>query len=485
MTFTNAESVFCIGVGGIGVSAVARLGLWNGKTVAGSDTTESSITQALENEGVAVKIGEQTKAGIPSECDLVVYSSAIPEDNPQRVEAKERGITQLSYPEVLGELSRTRKTYAVAGAHGKSTTTAMLGVIAKNAGKDPLVIVGTLVPEFAIIPSPRGGEGEGGVLNEKENTAPQPPPTLGGGASPRNLWAGESDILIVESCEFSGHFNYLDVDGLIVTNIDADHLDHFGSQDAIDAAFKEFAEKCNGPIIAYGDNQGNRRVLKDIAGVVWYSKDDDPGLELSVPGEYNVLNALAALKMAEEIGVDKEVAVESLRNFKGTWRRFEHVGSYSPRHSDSPLAEKNLGERSFVDTQSPQDDDSIPVISDYAHHPKEIEVTIQAAKEKYPESQILVIFQPHQRHRTKMLLEGFVASLSKADKLIVSEIYDVEGRELGEAVSSKDITSQIEGAVFTKDLEETELKVKELVTDNDVLLFMGAGDIDSVARKLA
>ena len=457
MTFTNAESVFCIGVGGIGVSAVARLGLWNGKTVAGSDTTESSITQALENEGVAVKIGEQTKAGIPSECDLVVYSSAIPEDNPQRVEAKERGITQLSYPEVLGELSRARKTYAIAGAHGKSTTTAMLGVIAKNAGKDPLVIVGTLVPEFAIIPSPRGGEGEGGVLNEKENTAPQPPPTLGGGASPRNLWAGESDILIVESCEFSGHFNYLDVDGLIVTNIDADHLDHFGSQDAIDAAFKEFAEKCNGPIIAYGDNQGNRRVLKDIAGVVWYSKDDDPGLELSVPGEYNVLNALAALKMAEEIGVDKEVAVESLRNFKGTWRRFEEVGRYQ----------------------------NSVVISDYAHHPKEIEVTIQAAKEKYPESQILVIFQPHQRHRTKMLLEGFVASLSKADKLIVSEIYDVEGRELGEAVSSQDITSQIEGAVFTKDLEETELKVKELVTDNDVLLFMGAGDIDSVARKLA
>ena len=226
-------------------------------------------------------------------------------------------------------------------------------------------------------------------------------------------------------------------------------------------------------------------MLKDIAGVVWYSKDDDPGLELSVPGEYNVLNALAALKMAEEIGVDKEVAVESLRNFKGTWRRFEHVGSYSPRHSDSPLAEKNLGERSFVDTQSPQDDDSIPVISDYAHHPKEIEVTIQAAKEKYPESQILVIFQPHQRHRTKMLLEGFVASLSKADKLIVSEIYDVEGRELGEAVSSKDITSQIEGAIFAKDLEEAELKVKELMTDNDVLLFMGAGDIDSVARKLA
>ena len=263
-------------------------------------------------------------------------------------------------------------------------------------------------------------------------------------------------MLIVESCEFSGHFNYLDVDGLIITNIDADHLDYFGSQDAIDKAFKEFAEKCNGPIIAYGDNQGNRRVLKDVAGVMWYSKDDDPGLELGVPGEYNVLNALGALKMAEELGIERDAAIKSLRNFKGTWRRFEHIGEYQ----------------------------GSTVISDYAHHPQEIEVTIQAAQEKYPNKNIFVVFQPHQRHRTKMLMDGFVAALSKADKLIVSEIYDVEGRELGEDVSSKDIVAKIKDAVFAEDLKETEAKVKERVKEEDVLLFMGAGDIDTVSRKL-
>ncbi len=248
MTFSQAQYIYCIGIGGIGVSAIARYAQLLGKHVSGSDVSESMITRMLTQEGFYLDIGPQKTENIREECDLVVYSSAVPIDNPQRIEAARRGITQMSYPEVLGEIAQSHTTIAVAGMHGKSTTTALFGFVAQSAGLDPLVIVGTLVPQFSLAsPSP--------IKERRSNGS--------------NLLPGKGDVFIVEACEFSGHFLTLEPDYIIITNIDADHLDYFKTQENIDAAFRAFALKCKKKIIACGDDAGCRRVLGDLKNVVW------------------------------------------------------------------------------------------------------------------------------------------------------------------------------------------------------------------------
>ena len=491
MTFEKAHSIYCIGIGGIGVSAIARYALMNGKQVAGSDSAGSTITDMVASLGIDVAIGDKGLSDIPQECDLVVYSRAVPEDHPLRQQATNRGIAQMSYPQVLGEIAQTHTTIAIAGAHGKSTTTALLGLVAHAAGLDPLVIVGTLVPAYEWrtndddgrrrSPAPVQGEGRGEVGGAKESEY-----VVGS-----NLLPGKGEYFIIEACEFSGHFQTLAPDYLIITNIDADHLDFFKTQENIDSAFYEFAKKTKKKVIACGDDVGCRRVLGDLKNIIWYGGEDggvETGLTLSlqIPGDHNVLNALGGIATARELEIDDKIIKQVLESFTGTWRRFELVGYYtSPLRqlADSPM----LGEGGGI--PSPLQGEgrvgySIPVISDYAHHPKEITATIQAAREKYPDKKIFVVFQPHLRHRTIALKQGFIESLVLADKVIVCEIYDVAGREHGEDISSKQIVDAIPGAIYAKDVQEAEQIICDTIHQNDVLIIMGAGDIDDLARRI-
>ena len=487
MTFQKAQNMYCIGIGGIGVSAIARYAQLLGKHVSGSDISESMITRMLTQEGLYIDIGPQKTESIREDCDLVVYSSAVPFDNPQRVEAARRGITRMSYPAVLGEIAQSHTNIAIAGMHGKSTTTAMLGLVAQAAELDPLVIVGTLVPQFS--PPLLYKEGVGG-----------------GKQRGSNLLAGKGDLFIVEACEFSGHFQTLAPDYLIITNIDADHLDYFKTQENIDAAFLAFALKCKKKIIACGDDVRCRRVLKDLPNVIWYGVEEggvETGLtpSLQIPGDHNVLNALGVVAMARELEIDDKITKKALESFVGTWRRFELVGYYtSPQPSPCkgegggiPSPCKGEG-RSALSKVHPMVGEvtgggcSIPVISDYAHHPIEIMATIQAAREKYPDKKIFIVFQPHQRNRTQQLKDDFIKSLSLADTLIICEIYDVAGREHGEDISSQYIVdglkAQNKDAHYAKNFQQAEQMIREFASPDDVLLIMGAGDIDILAREI-
>ncbi len=267
--------VHFIGIGGIGVSAIARMMLAEGNKVSGSDQSASEIVTALSTLGVDIKFGHAA-GNIPADLDLVVYTIALADDNPELVEAKRRGIEALTYPEMLGRISADKYTIAVAGTHGKTTTTAMLAQIFIDAGLDPTVIVGSLLKD-----------------------------------SHSNFIAGKSKYLITEACEYRRSFLNLKPRILVITNIDNDHLDYYKDLADIQSAFAELAAKVppDGYLITEKE----------------YSKIN-PDFELKVPGEHNVKNAQAALAVANVVGISRSISLGALNKFSGTWRRFEFKG---------------------------------------------------------------------------------------------------------------------------------------------------------------
>ncbi|MFA5997340.1 MAG: UDP-N-acetylmuramate--L-alanine ligase [Candidatus Paceibacterota bacterium] len=427
----NIHRAHFVGIGGIGVSAVARLMLSRGVIVSGSDRGSSIITEKLETEGAIIFIGHES-SHISEGCDLVVYSPAIPKDNPELVRAKELGVQTLSYPEALGLISRGMRTIAVSGTHGKTTTTAMLAEVFVGAHKEPTVIVGSLL---------------------KSGT---------------NFIAGTSDIFIVEACEYQRSFLNLSPEVLVITNIDNDHLDYYGTFEGIQKAFTEMVQKvpAHGAIVC---DPNDPRVAPVLVGasarIVDYSLGNETSkLKLQVSGEHNIKNAKAALAVAKLFGIKEDEAGKLLGQFQGTWRRMEQKGKTA------------LGAL---------------VYDDYAHHPTEIQATLQGFRAKFPDARIRVVFQPHLYSRTKLLLDDFAKSFSDANEVIVAPIY--AAREENDPTISAEILAQhiideqkVPGLrVWAMlDFETIEKYLRETETINDVVVTMGAGDIFKVGESL-
>ncbi|MBI5004691.1 MAG: UDP-N-acetylmuramate--L-alanine ligase [Candidatus Lloydbacteria bacterium] len=451
------KKVHCIGIGGIGVSALARFFLSRGMRVSGSDGKDGSWRKSIEDAGVKVFIGHDAK-NIPLDCDLIIYSSAVPEDNAERKEAFRRNIPQKTYAEGLGEAMKEYETrIAVSGTHGKTTATALLGLLFEGAKKDPMVIVGGKVPSW------------------KSNF--------------RNGWGS---VAIAEACEYERAFDALSPTVAIVNNIEADHLDYYRDILDVENAFGDFVERLpkNGLLIYNADDERVRRIallarcrgasfgVKNDADVVAKNRTMGDGgqsfdvwrrgallgrVMLHVPGVFNISNALAALSCALEHGVPFSEAKKTLESFVGSWRRFEKTGEI----------------------------DGKPMISDYAHHPTAVRGTIEAAKEFFPGKKILAVFQPHQRDRTLKLFDEFARAFDDADGVILSEIYDVAGRNEAEKdISSCELMSAIQkrnlkqDVAYARDVAETKKMIQKKINDFDVLLIMGAGDIDTIARNI-
>lgn len=475
LDINSIKKIHAIGIGGIGVSALAKYFVLRGTKVTGSDSFDSEIVREAARDGVKTCIGHQA-SNVPADADLVLYSDAIPENNPERMRAKELGLLELSYAGLLGELSKTKKTIGIAGTNGKSSTTAMVGLILERAGFDPTVIVGSKVP----------------------------------GWEHGNLRAGASDWLVVEADEYRAHLLELVPEHAIITNIEEDHLDYYRDLSHIKETFFQFAKKISaeGNLVINNDDPASVEVeslrLKedgfDTARVTFgidlpsdymaknlralegrqefellrtvYHEEILGNITLQIPGKFNVMNALSAASLATSLGIDFKTVQETLTDFHGIWRRFEKVGKLE-------VGSWKLGEAPVV-------------ISDYAHHPTSVAGTILASREFYPGRRLVVVFQPHQHNRTKKLFSDFVNSLAGADVLILPEIYDVPGREEVEDqnISSLDLVNEIKKRGLVPDcrhggnLEETEKIVRSIAQAGDIILIMGAGDIDKVARIL-
>jgi len=412
-----------IGVGGIGMSGLARLFLHDGKTVSGSDRAPSDITNALVSEGVNF-FASQGASNITEGIDLVVYTEAMAKDHPEMVAAKELGVPMVNYFEALGLVANQYYLIAVSGTHGKTTTTAMLIDILEEAGLDPSAIVGSLRAK-----------------------------------TKSNYRAGKSKYFVVEACEYKRDFIHLEPDVLIITNLEAEHLDYYRDLSDVQAAFRELAMKVpeDGVVIAEVSNPNVAPVIEGLkCQVMDYKKHLDLALPLKVPGVHNRMNAAGALAAAAFIGIEESVAKSALSNFAGTWRRFEYKGELN----------------------------GAPVYDDYGHHPTEITATINGTREMYPDRKLILAYQPHMYSRTHALFDDFVRALSLADQVILAPIY--AAREQNESgVSSEKLKETIgEKAKAVSGLDELVGEIKNMADGSSVVLVMGAGDIARVTSSL-
>jgi UDP-N-acetylmuramate--alanine ligase len=416
--------VHFIGIGGIGVSALAQYYLKKGHEVSGSDLVQSKITEDLKKKGANIYIGPHSAENI-KDYNLVIHSPAVKNSNLEIIEAERKGIKVLSYPQALGELTKQYKTIAVSGTHGKSTTTAMISLILIEAGLDPTVVVGTKLREF----------------------------------NDSNFRMGESEYLIIEACEHEAAFLNYWPKIIVVTNIEEDHLDYYININNIKNAFNEFVShlKEDGILIKTRETEieTNRKTIN-------YSLSDIIEVEslkriIKIPGEHNILDALAALKVARVLNIKDDISFKALSKYAGSWRRFE---------------ETKLN--------------GLILIDDYAHHPTEILATLRGAREKYKDKKIFCVFQPHQYQRTYLLFSDFVRAFKEVldkklvDKLFLIDIYDVIGRESKEAkekVSSKKLAEAVGDAIYVS----KEDLFKEL-NGEEVIIFMGAGDIYNLSQ---
>ena len=443
-----------IGIGGIGVSALAQYYLEKGHEISGSDLFSSEITDFLKNRGVKITIGNLPE-NISKDMNLVIYSPAVEKKNPELLKARKYNIKIMSYPEALGKLTEQYFTIAIAGAHGKSTTTAMIGLILQKAGLDPTVIVGTKLKEF-------GGS---------------------------NFKMGKSRYLVIEACEYDSSFNNYSPKITVVTNIDKEHLDYFKSLKNIISIFRSFILKLqeDGFLVANEDDKNISKVLKskflipNKFSIVKFSIKQKEAKELKkilkIPGQHNIYNALAALTVARVLEIPDEVSFKALSQYRGSWRRFEVKTAELTR---LPAGRQGTSRRKTRE---------ITVVSDYGHHPTEIKATLQSAREKYPKKKIWCIFQPHQYQRTYYLFKDFVRVFRKVpvDNVMITDIHDVAGREekkISSSVNSKNLVKKIKRKnVKYFSVNEAEKYVKENIKSGEVLIIMGAGDIYKLVEK--
>jgi len=368
-----------VGIGGIGVSALAKYYLEKGCRISGSDLVSSEITEALKKLGAKIFTGKHKTKNLPKNANLVIYSPAVKPNNPELKEAKKLKIKCQSYPEALGELTKKYFTIAIAGSHGKSTVAAMTGLLLEKAGLDPTVILGTKLKEF--------------------------------GSS--NCRVGKSKYLVIEADEHLASFLNYWPKIIVLTTIEADHLDFYKNLKNYVLAYKKFISQLpkSGILIANKDDKNIQKLKSQISKL--HLKTQNYSLKqleakkikkiLKIPGKFNISNALAALTVTRVLKIPDKISFKALSEYKGSWRRFEITKTLYPK--------------------------PYTLISDYAHHPTQIKVTLEAAREKFPRKEIWCIFQPHQYQRTYYLFKDFVKVFKAApvDKLIITDIYDVAG----------------------------------------------------------
>ena len=430
------KNIHFIGIGGIGVSALAKYYHSKGVEVTGSDLSDSEIIESLKKEGIKIYIGKHNPEIINTDIEKIIYSPAIPKDNLERKKAEELNLSVLSYPEALGELTRNHFTIAVAGSHGKSTIAALIGILLKEAGLDPTVIVGTKVKEFN---------------NSNEIT-------------------GNSKYLVIEACEhFSSFLNY-SPQIIVLSNIEADHLDFYGNMENLLKGFRKFIDKLpkNGLLIANKDSENVGKIIKTKDNVKWFSLKDKENEKIKeiikIPGDFNISNALAVLKVARELNIPDETTLKVLSKYNSSWRRFEIIEIIQPK--------------------------PYTLINDYGHHPTQLRETLKAAREKYPNKKIWCFFQPHQCQRTYYLFDNFVNTLREApiDNIFVDDIYEVHGRETEEIknkVSSQKLVETVnKDSVRYLPQQKIEEFLNKEIKGGEVVIIMGAGNIYDIALKI-
>lgn len=442
------KKVHFIGIGGISMSGLAEILIKKGFKVSGSDMKSSPLTDKLSSLGVEIYIG-QSKENINSDIDLVVYTAAISDDNPELLRAKELNIPIMIRAEFLGQIMKGHKyNIAISGTHGKTTTTSMLSTIALSANLDPTILVG----------------GELDIING-------------------NVRVGHSDYFITEACEYKRSFlKFFPYIGVIL-NIDKDHLDYYKDIDDIESAFIKFAKLIpdNGYLVCCSDDKKMKDIISSVScNVITYGIEsgtlraknisyDEKGcatfdvyksdelilsVKLNIPGRHNILNSLASIASSLIIDIPKGKITEGLENFKGAHRRFEIKGKK----------------------------DGITVIDDYAHHPTEIKATLNAVQ-NYPHKKVYCVFQPHTFSRTLSLYKEFAASFDKVDELVLADIYAAREKDTHKVSSNMLAKSIADRGVPCKNIHDFNSIVSYLkgkLKSGDILITIGAGDVFKV-----
>ena len=454
----RVNRIHFVGIGGVGMGGIAEVLLNLGYQVSGSDIKENAVTKRLQDLGATVYIGHDAKN--IAHCDVVVVSSAITKDNPETEAALQQRIPIVRRAEMLAELMRFRFGIAVAGTHGKTTTTSLTTSLLAEGGLDPTFVIG-------------------GRLNSA-------------GAHAR---LGEGQFIVAEADESDASFLYLQPMIAVVTNIDADHMSTYGGDfNRLRQAFLEFLHHLPfyGLAVVCIDDPVIRELLPQISKpFLTYGFSDDADIRaldlryentkchfkvkraqeaesievtLNLPGKHNVLNALAAIAIAQELGVNETAISSALIQFQGIGRRFQLYG-------EIPLAKG-----------------SVTLVDDYGHHPREIAATIDAAREAFPQRRLVLVFQPHRYSRTRDLFEDFTQVLSKVDVLLVTEVYaagespitGADGRALCRSIRARGHVDP----VFVETVSDLPKALLDILQDKDVLLMCGAGSIGAAAAKL-
>ncbi len=429
LDLTQVKKVFFVGIGGIGISAIARMMLLEGKEVHGSDMSEGEVVRELRELGAQISIGQGFSL-IPEGTDLIVYTIAIKHYDPALMEEIfASGIPAKSYPEMLSIVTAGKNTIAVSGTHGKTTTTAMIAKVMIDAGRDPSVIVGSLLKEYK-----------------------------------SNLIVGRGEDFVVEACEYERSFLNIQPKVLVITNIEPDHLDYYKDLNDIESAFREMVMQTGSAVVCDPSEPSVAVAIKDAPiTVIDYTKYMDKVPKLSVPGEHNRKDAAAALAVADHAGVSLAAAAEALAKFSGTWRRLELCGTT---------------EQGTI------------IYDDYAHHPTEIKASLQALRELYPkgEKKIIVVFQPHLYSRTKAFFHEFTTAFNGADEVYFLPIFfarevpdpTVSSQKLAEAVAE-----HVPGARAFADFAEAEAYFKTAkYGQNDIFVTMGAGEAYKIVKDI-
>jgi UDP-N-acetylmuramate--alanine ligase len=451
LDLNNPKHIHFVGIGGISMSALATIMLQRGWQVSGSDLRESALTKRLQAAGAKITYSH-TAANVDG-ADIVIYTSAVKPENPELQRAQRLGIPIYARAELLGDLmAEAKRGIAIAGSHGKTTTTAMVGVMLDLAGCEPTVLV--------------GGELE---------------------AIHGNVKVGNGQFLVAEACEYFGNFLSLQPHIGVILNIDADHLDYFQNLEQIKQTFRQFADLIppEGALVACADDGNVRDILPGLAcsvityglepGMVWQAREvklrkggsqftvmhqgkDVGTVELNVPGLHNVQNALAAIAVGDLLQLPIAVATRNLTAYQGTHRRFDYQGNYH----------------------------GADIYDDYAHHPSEIKATLAAAQ-TYGPKRVICVFQPHTYTRTKALMQEFSQAFALADQVIITDIYAAREKDTY-GVNSKQLAEQMQAthphSKHIGALAEAADYLRGELKPGDLLITMGAGDVYRIAQML-
>jgi UDP-N-acetylmuramate--alanine ligase len=443
------HQIHMVGIGGSGMCGIAEVLLSLGHRVTGSDIKETATTQRLAGLGAVIHIGHASQN--VGAADVVVISSAVSPDNPEVLNARARNIPVIPRAEMLAELMRLKYSVTIAGAHGKTSTTSMTGLLLQDAGMDPTIVIG-------------------GRLQ-----------ALGSHAR-----SGEGDFIVVEADESDRSFLKLSATIAVITNIDEEHMDHYADLEDIKRSFVLFANKVPfyGSVILCIDNENNRSILPLIERkIITYGFSEEAEfravpillkestsefqvfhhrvnlgtVKLNVPGSHNIVNSIAAIAVGSELGISFDTARESLSRFRGADRRFQLKGQAN----------------------------DILIIDDYAHHPSEIQATLSAARSGW-KRRIFVVFQPHRYTRMQHLMDQFAMCFDQADQLVLTDIYAAGEKPIpGVTIENLVATLKHSDVTLHKDLESLPQKVLSMAKPGDMILFLGAGTITAVADRTA